>query len=83
MKLAKEISIKIASGAVTARATATNDAISVPSPCISVCKMDERTGLCQGCLRSIDEIRRWGNADATNKRQIWAEIERRLVQFSA
>jgi len=45
--------------------------------------MDERTGLCQGCLRSIDEIRRWGNADATNKRQIWAEIERRLVQFSA
>jgi len=45
--------------------------------------MDERTGLCQGCLRSIDEIRRWGNADAANKRQIWAEIERRHVQFSA
>ena len=29
---------------------------SVPSPCINVCKMNERSGLCEGCLRTLDEI---------------------------
>ena len=29
------------------------------SPCISVCQMDEATGLCLGCRRTIDEIRDW------------------------
>jgi uncharacterized protein len=30
-----------------------------PSPCISVCQIEEATGLCLGCRRSIDEIRDW------------------------
>ena len=30
-----------------------------PSPCISVCQIDDTTGLCLGCRRSIDEIRDW------------------------
>ena len=30
----------------------------VPSPCISVCRMDERTGWCEGCLRTLAEIAR-------------------------
>ena len=30
-----------------------------PSPCISVCQIDDVTGLCLGCRRSIDEIRDW------------------------
>jgi uncharacterized protein len=30
-----------------------------PSPCISVCQMDDATGLCLGCRRTIDEIRDW------------------------
>ena len=30
-----------------------------PSPCIAVCRLDEKTGWCQGCLRTIDEIRDW------------------------
>ena len=29
------------------------------SPCIGVCKMDEQTGFCLGCTRTIDEIRNW------------------------
>ena len=32
----------------------------VPSPCISVCRIDATTGLCAGCLRTLDEIARWG-----------------------
>ncbi|HSY88830.1 MAG TPA: DUF1289 domain-containing protein [Verrucomicrobiae bacterium] len=30
-----------------------------PSPCISVCQIDDTTGLCLGCRRTIDEIRDW------------------------
>jgi predicted Fe-S protein YdhL (DUF1289 family) len=29
------------------------------SPCISVCQMDDATGWCLGCRRTIDEIREW------------------------
>lgn len=32
---------------------------SVPSPCISVCTIDDATGQCLGCRRTIDEIRDW------------------------
>ncbi len=30
-----------------------------PSPCISICQIDESTGYCIGCWRTIDEIRDW------------------------
>jgi predicted Fe-S protein YdhL (DUF1289 family) len=30
-----------------------------PSPCISVCQIDEASGYCMGCYRTIDEIRDW------------------------
>jgi len=30
-----------------------------PSPCISVCQIDEATGWCLGCKRTIEEIREW------------------------
>jgi predicted Fe-S protein YdhL (DUF1289 family) len=30
-----------------------------PSPCISVCQIEESTGWCLGCRRTIDEIRDW------------------------
>jgi predicted Fe-S protein YdhL (DUF1289 family) len=53
----------------------------VPSPCISLCKMSQDTGLCEGCLRTIDEICAWGTADDATKRAIWAEIRRREDQL--
>ncbi|WP_420475686.1 DUF1289 domain-containing protein [Noviherbaspirillum sp. ST9] len=49
----------------------------VPSPCISICKMNPQTGLCEGCLRTIDEITRWSTATEEAKRQVWVEIKRR------
>jgi hypothetical protein len=30
-----------------------------PSPCVSICRLDDKTGLCVGCFRNIDEIRDW------------------------
>ena len=53
----------------------------VPSPCISLCKMSPVTGLCEGCLRTIDEIVAWGTADDAFKRSVWADIRRREGQI--
>ena len=49
----------------------------VPSPCIDVCTLDERTGLCQGCLRHIDEIAAWGVLDDRQKLEVWDLIAER------
>ncbi|MES2991337.1 MAG: DUF1289 domain-containing protein [Pseudomonadota bacterium] len=52
---------------------------SVASPCNSVCRMDERTGLCEGCLRSIDEIIAWSTMDDDEKRAVWEALAQREV----
>jgi predicted Fe-S protein YdhL (DUF1289 family) len=49
----------------------------VPSPCISLCEMDAKTGLCVGCQRTIDEIVAWGAASDDERRAVWREIGRR------
>lgn len=49
----------------------------VPSPCISICRMNPQNGLCEGCYRTIDEIVAWGSADDDYKRAVWVEIRKR------
>lgn len=51
----------------------------VPSPCISLCGMGP-DGLCKGCLRTIEEIRRWREAGDEEKRAVWSAIRRRQAQ---
>ena len=46
----------------------------VPSPCISVCRIDEATGLCAGCLRNLDEIRDWLIMTAEEKRDVLVRL---------
>lgn len=45
----------------------------VASPCVSVCRMGA-DGLCEGCLRSIDEIAGWSRQDDAARREVWARI---------
>lgn len=52
----------------------------VPSPCIDVCRIDPRTGWCEGCLRDIDEIAAWGGLDDAQKRQVLARLPARRRQ---
>ncbi len=63
----------IASRAATALATNQN----VPSPCISVCRMDATRTWCEGCLRTLDEIATWGGLGDDAKRAVWVLIEQR------
>lgn len=55
----------------------------VPSPCISVCRMDDRTGWCEGCLRTLDEIAGWSTMSDEAKRQVWARLPARRAQRAA
>lgn len=57
--------------------------MSTPSPCISVCRMNEASGLCEGCLRTIDEIASWSTFDDDAKRAVWDAIEVRHAQWLA
>lgn len=43
----------------------------VASPCCSVCKMNDRSGLCEGCYRTIDEIIAWSKMADDDKRRVW------------
>jgi predicted Fe-S protein YdhL (DUF1289 family) len=55
----------------------------VQSPCIGVCSMDDSTGLCLGCYRTLDEIQQWWDLGNTQK-QIVVDLasQREAQQFS-
>jgi uncharacterized protein len=53
----------------------------IASPCINVCRMDAASGLCEGCLRTIDEIAAWGTMDDDGKRVVWQRLEQRRAAW--
>ncbi len=55
----------------------------VPSPCVSVCRMDEASGLCAGCLRSLDEIAAWSTLPNAARRDVWTRIAQRASPGTA
>lgn len=63
-----------------ARLVVANPAGDVPSPCVSVCRMDARSGLCVGCCRTLDEIAGWTRMDDAAKREVWQRIVQRAEE---
>lgn len=55
----------------------------VASPCVNVCKMDEASGWCTGCLRTLDEIAWWSQLDDEDKRAVWQQLPQRRVEWLA
>ena len=49
----------------------------VASPCINVCRMDAKSGYCEGCRRTLDEIASWSNYTAAEKRAVLALLPAR------
>jgi predicted Fe-S protein YdhL (DUF1289 family) len=47
------------------------------SPCVKVCQMDPAQGLCIGCLRTLDEIARWGGMSDAEREAIMAALPSR------
>ena len=51
-----------------------------PSPCIDVCRMNPDTGLCEGCLRTLDEIAAWSTLGAAEKRAVLGQLPSRKAR---
>jgi hypothetical protein len=49
----------------------------VESPCIGVCLIDDASGLCEGCLRTLEEIAIWGSSSPAQRREILARVDAR------
>lgn len=54
----------------------------VPSPCISVCEMDEATSSCKGCFRTLAEISQWSRMADAEKIAVWQQIEARQTSLA-
>lgn len=54
----------------------------IQSPCINICKMDELTGLCTGCFRTIAEITVWSRTNDMTRTNILANINERRQGLS-
>jgi predicted Fe-S protein YdhL (DUF1289 family) len=63
-----------------ARVVVANAAADMPSPCVSVCRMDARRGLCIGCCRTLEEIAGWSRMDDASKREVWRRIVQRAEE---
>jgi hypothetical protein len=55
---------------------------SVPSPCTNICRIDKRSGYCEGCRRTVDEIIAWPSATPDEKRAILGRLPDRTVRKS-
>ncbi len=53
--------------------------MSTESPCIAVCMIDPRTGLCFGCGRTLPEIARWHRMDGAERRAVMALLPARMA----
>lgn len=53
----------------------------IASPCIGVCAMNETTGLCEGCYRSIEEIREWWDMTADERNSVMNQLDQRQSEL--
>jgi uncharacterized protein len=49
----------------------------VPSPCLSVCRINPASEWCEGCFRTLDEISAWSRLSDDAKRDVWRAIAAR------
>jgi len=54
-----------------------SEGVEVPSPCINVCRMNPRIGLCEGCWRTLDEIAGWSALSGEQKSAVLARLTAR------
>lgn len=57
--------------------------VAVTSPCVGVCIMDDETGWCEGCRRTLDEIAGWVAMGETGRDRVMAALSERLLELSS
>lgn len=51
------------------------------SPCVKVCMIHPAEGLCIGCLRTLDEIARWRDMSADERRGVMEALPARAPRL--
>lgn len=51
----------------------------VTSPCVKTCRIDNASGLCAGCGRTLDEIAAWGGLSEADRQAVMAALPARLT----
>jgi hypothetical protein len=51
----------------------------IDTPCVKICTIDARSGLCLGCGRTIDEIAGWSAMSAAERARLMGELPSRLA----
>ncbi|MGF1659637.1 MAG: DUF1289 domain-containing protein [Rubrimonas sp.] len=55
----------------------------IESPCVNICVIHPGAGLCVGCLRTGDEIARWGAMSPQARRALMAALPARAALLDA
>ena len=48
----------------------------IETPCVKICTLDARAGLCLGCGRTVDEITRWSSMNTSERARVMARTAR-------
>jgi len=51
---------------------------SIETPCVNICVIDDSSGWCLGCGRTLDEIARWSSANSAWRREVMAVLSERM-----
>jgi predicted Fe-S protein YdhL (DUF1289 family) len=57
--------------------------MAMSTPCVGVCNIDPKSGLCAGCGRTLPEVARWGQISEDERLTIMASLPARLAEFDA
>ena len=55
----------------------------IESPCNKVCVINEATGLCRGCYRTLDEIACWGMMSDKEREEVIGKLAERAIRSGA
>ena len=54
-----------------------DDPAPIETPCVSLCMIDQPSGLCEGCGRTVEEIVRWFRLTPAERRRIMDDLPAR------
>lgn len=49
----------------------------IKTPCVKICVIDDKSGLCRGCLRTLGEIARWSTMTPDQRDQVMDQLDGR------
>ena len=54
---------------------------SIETPCVNICVIDDGTGWCLGCGRTLDEIAGWSSGSSAWRREVMAVLSERMSRL--